>query len=157
MQIRRMGAEHIREAALLQMRYFAHPWTEKDYRSFYQDREKICLVAVCDNTVVGSCMVWCSFDVAELCNIVVAEAFRGQGGAQRLLAEAFRLSRIQGAERMLLEVRESNIPAIALYKRFAFEKISVRNSYYRDPVEDAWIMQAKLSGKSGMISVENRV
>ena len=44
----------------------------------------------------------------------------------------------------MLEVRESNEKAIALYEKFDFDEISRRKDYYRDPKEDAVVMKKYL-------------
>ena len=46
-----------------------------------------------------------------------------------------------GAERVSLEVRAHNISAGALYKKFGFIDIFIRENYYTDPVDDALIFQ----------------
>ena len=49
-----------------------------------------------------------------------------------------------GHESIMLEVRESNEKAIALYEKFDFDEISRRKDYYRDPKEDAVVMKKYL-------------
>ena len=46
----------------------------------------------------------------------------------------------RGAERMTLEVRPSNTPALRLYKGLGFAAIGVRKKYYQDNDEDAILM-----------------
>jgi ribosomal-protein-alanine N-acetyltransferase len=48
-----------------------------------------------------------------------------------------------GAERMLLEVREGNAPARTLYKAWGFEEFGVRKNYYEDG-ENAIVMQKQI-------------
>ena len=50
----------------------------------------------------------------------------------------------RGVKEIFLEVRASNTPAISLYLKCGFEKISVRKKYYGDPAEDAVIMRKTL-------------
>ncbi len=80
---------------------------------------------------------------AEVQTIGVAPVARGRGLGGRLLrallAEAVR----RGATSMLLEVRADNEPAIALYRRHGFERISVRRRYYQPDGMDAWIMRLR--------------
>ena len=47
---------------------------------------------------------------------------------------------VDGAKLFFLEVRESNTPAIALYKKLGFTKSGMRNNYYTNPVENAVLM-----------------
>ena len=44
-------------------------------------------------------------------------------------------------DRLLLEVRVSNAPAIALYEKLGFSPLGVRPGFYEAPREDALIMQ----------------
>ena len=50
----------------------------------------------------------------------------------------------RGAEQIFLEVRQSNTPARALYEKNGFTAIGLRKKYYKDPVEDAVLMQCRL-------------
>jgi ribosomal-protein-alanine N-acetyltransferase len=144
MQIKLMERGDIAGVVSLGQRNFSHPWREEEYLKTYQDSDKIYFVADEGGEIVASCAVWCSFEMADLCNIVVDERFRRQGVAGRMLASVLRECRRRGVERVLLEVRAGNAPAIALYEKFLFEKISLRKGYYRDPVEDGVVMQAVL-------------
>jgi ribosomal-protein-alanine N-acetyltransferase len=54
------------------------------------------------------------------------------------------VARERGVETVYLEVRESNEPALELYRRFGFSQIGLRRGYYDRPREDARILMAKL-------------
>ena len=45
---------------------------------------------------------------------------------------------------IMLEVRQSNLTAIAFYESLGFERISVRKKYYSAPIEDALIYRRKV-------------
>ncbi len=141
MQIKHMEKSETAAVAALQRDNFAHPWSEQDYTEHLQDEDKIYLIALQDDAVVGSCVLWCSFETADLCNIVVDPSHRREGIAEALLERAFKECTGKGAEQILLEVRESNEAAIGLYIKIGFNKISLRKNYYRDPQEHAVIMQ----------------
>jgi [ribosomal protein S18]-alanine N-acetyltransferase len=49
-----------------------------------------------------------------------------------------------GAKSIELEVRESNVAALGLYRRLGFIEQDKRKRYYKDPEEDAVLMTAKL-------------
>ena len=74
----------------------------------------------------------------EILNLAVAPKYRRAGLATLLLQSEFR----QGAV-FLLEVRESNAAARALYSRLGFAEISRRSDYYDNPPETAIVMQLK--------------
>jgi [ribosomal protein S18]-alanine N-acetyltransferase len=73
----------------------------------------------------------------EIENIAVAGSARRRGLGTRLLGELLDLARAKGATAMLLEVRESNHAARALYEKWAFVESGRRRRYYKDPDEDA--------------------
>ena len=80
----------------------------------------------------------------EIENIVVDERHKKRGIGttlvRRLLSEAL----AAGATSAILEVRESNAPARRLYEKTGFTSQGRRNSYYRDPVEDAILYRRSL-------------
>ena len=93
--------------------------------------------------VCGYACLFTLFETADLMNIAVDEPFRGRGIACRLIEALHKNAKELGAERVMLEVRVSNAPAIALYKKYGYEKIAVRKNYYGNG-EDADIMQKML-------------
>ncbi len=66
----------------------------------------------------------------------------GIGGV--LLAHAMAAAIARGATLATLEVRRSNLPAIALYERAGFATVHVRKGYYQDDGEDALVMLCDL-------------
>lgn len=73
----------------------------------------------------------------ELENMAVAEEHRRHGLGLQLLQSLIVRARERQARRILLEVRESNLAARALYEKCGFKMNGRRNSYYNDPREDA--------------------
>lgn len=86
--------------------------------------------------IKGYAILLDSVDVWEIMKIAVAKLDRKKGYADRLLNYIFSFSKMP----IMLEVRESNIPAIEFYKKNGFEKIGVRKNYYHDTNESALIM-----------------
>jgi ribosomal-protein-alanine N-acetyltransferase len=76
----------------------------------------------------------------ELENIAVLPEFRRRGLGRELLSALLKHARLQGAERILLEVRESNLAAIRLYQAAGFQQRGRRREYYLNPAEDALIL-----------------
>lgn len=86
-------------------------------------------------------------DEAELLTIGVAAAHQRQGLGRWMLVEMLNLARDRDIGRVFLEVRASNVAAIALYRNTGFCEIGVRRDYYRnaDGSEDALVMACDLS------------
>ncbi len=82
---------------------------------------------------------------AELETIAVAAKFQRRGIASQLfqaLSAELRLVRITD---LVLEVRASNQPALALYRALGFTRSGLRPRYYADPIEDAILMCLKVA------------
>ncbi len=95
------------------------------------------------NTLIIGFAVWMLIlDEAHLLNIAVAQNEQRQGLGAFLLNEVCKQSFALGAMRLFLEVRASNLPAQALYRRFGFQEIARRKNYYRAPngSEDALVL-----------------
>lgn len=90
------------------------------------------LVAEQDGRVVGHAVASVVADVAELQRIAVDPEHRRRGLAGALLDGVVDLAEREGAERLLLEVREDNADALAFYDRHGFVEIDRRRRYYRD-------------------------
>ncbi|HTU49464.1 MAG TPA: GNAT family N-acetyltransferase [Acidobacteriaceae bacterium] len=78
-------------------------------------------------------------------NMVVATSRQRQGIGQRLLAAGLLWCRAHASGTVFLEVRKSNLAAIALYERVGFTAVGNRPGYYRDPAEDGLQMQKILN------------
>ncbi|NJP38682.1 ribosomal protein S18-alanine N-acetyltransferase [Bacillus luteus] len=144
-EIRMMDTIDIEEVMDVEKRCFSTPWTRD---AFWQELTKnqfaYYFVAVHKHKVIGYCGLWVVVENANITNIAVDPEFRQQGVGENLLQSAMEMSRTLGAERLSLEVRVSNHPAQAMYKKYGFEPGGIRKRYYTDNQEDALVMWVKL-------------
>ncbi|QWW20742.1 ribosomal protein S18-alanine N-acetyltransferase [Schaalia sp. 19OD2882] len=82
---------------------------------------------------------------ADVMSVGVAPAHRGRGIGRALVEDLLRAAREAGAERVFLEVRRSNEGAQHLYRAVGFKEIGRVARYFRNPVEDAVTMCARLA------------
>ena len=100
------------------------------------------LVAEAPNgSIVGFAGVWFMRDQLHLVTIAVDPPYQRLGVAARLLLCCLALARGAEMPRVVLEVRESNTAAQALYERFGFRHLGRLRNYYRDDGEDALVME----------------
>ncbi len=105
-------------------------------------RDNSVYIVACEgDSIIGYCTIIASFETADLCNIAVKEDYRKQHIAEMIFEYAVKKCRAKSVERILLEVRESNTPAILFYDKIHFEKIGMRKNYYSNPSENALILQ----------------
>jgi ribosomal-protein-alanine N-acetyltransferase len=110
-------------------------WSSEQYNKLLGDgivllaeeADKLCGF-ICAQAVAGE---W------EVENVVVAEAMHRRGIADALLRRLIESAQSAAATAILLEARESNLPARHLYEKHGFHEAGRRRGYYRDPTEDA--------------------
>ena len=144
--VRRARTEDLDAICEIEAAAFSRPWCRDTFASILLRMEAELLVATDRDVVVGYTVLICATGEAELANLAVSPANRGQGVARALLAEATRTLEDRGVSHLYLAVRASNTGAINLYERFGFQGIGMHQSYYQDPAEDACILSLELSG-----------
>jgi ribosomal-protein-alanine N-acetyltransferase len=80
----------------------------------------------------------------ELTNIGLRQTIRNQGFGTILLKAFLEKCRHIGVSSVILEVRQSNAPAIAFYRKFGFDTTGRRRGFYSAPFEDALTMRLDL-------------
>lgn len=124
-------------------------------RSAYEDAitadggpRRIVLVAEMAGQIAGFSVASVVVGQAELESIAVVESSQRCGIGSELLQATKREARSLGAHEIVLEVRESNIGAAALYAKAGFGVMGRRPGYYGNPVEDAILLGLRLDGAS---------
>ncbi len=112
------------------------------------------LVAEVGGIVVGHAVASAAGDVAELQRIAVDPSYRRRGLASELLAVVEEQAAHQGAERVLLEVREDNTTAADFYRARGFEEVGRRGGYYRDGAA-AVVLGKKVGHRGGTASLDD--
>jgi ribosomal-protein-alanine N-acetyltransferase len=139
--IRKMTLDDVPAVVDLDQRSFSLPWPERSFRFELTDNPASrCWVAELDEKIVGMIVVWLIVDEAHVATIATHPDFRRKGIARQLLSHALRKLIEQGARSSFLEVRESNLAAQELYRKFGYEETGRRRRYYRDNDEDAILM-----------------
>lgn len=126
---------------------------EAYYTEITRPGETIMLVArplraeqgLSSSDILGFIAARLTADELHINNMAVREDWRQSGIGSLLLGGALEEGRRRGARSSFLEVRASNEPAKALYKRFGFSEQGRRPRYYADPLEDAVVMTAPLA------------
>lgn len=148
MEIRRMTLEDLPAVVALDTLSFTLPWPERSFRFELTDNPASrCWVAELDDRIVGMIVAWLLVDEAHIATLATHPEHRRQGIARNLLTYALRYMSKEGAVTSFLEVRESNLAAREMYRRFGYEEVGRRKRYYKDNGEDAILMT--LNGLEG--------
>ena len=101
-------------------------------------------------------LAWSVADELQLLDMASHPEHRRKGHARSLLAELLRYAQREHKRLFLLEVRQSNEPAIRLYRSAGFETTGVRRGYYSDTGEDAFEMRITLDPSTGQLLPEHQ-
>ncbi len=135
--LRPMQSDDLDAIMQIESRIYSHPWTRGNFSDSLNSGYSGWVLK--DNeTVIGYALLMMVMDEAHLLNLSIAKAHQKQGLGRYLLEHMLKIAKSHKATNMFLEVRPSNISAIALYENMGFCEISVRRGYYpADPKTSA--------------------
>lgn len=138
------------QARALEQRCFDDSWSESLWQLYLPQG---CSYLLCDDNSRLLAFALCHrvLDEAELLRIAVAPECRQQGLGRMLLQQTLVNLSEQGVTRLLLEVRASNVAAIALYQCCELQQDAIRKGYYETAVsgvrEDACLFSRTLGSQ----------
>jgi ribosomal-protein-alanine N-acetyltransferase len=137
-EIRRLTYADLPQVVAIERRAFTTPWSLAMFVLELSKSSGICLGADVEAELAG--YIVCSrYDtVWHVMNVAVDPDRRRRGIAGALIGAL--LDRVGPDAQLTLEVRRTNLGALALYERFGFRSAGVRRRYYADNGEDAVVM-----------------
>ena len=136
---------HIDQMAEIEIECFSVPWSREALLEELDNPYAHYVVCTdpAGNVVgyIGSRIV---LDEADITNVAVRPQYRRQGIGLQLVTAMLGLMRHLGVTSVLLEVRESNLPAQNCYTRAGFNVVGRRKGYYELPKEAALLMGRQL-------------
>ena len=100
------------------------------------------LVYILDNQPVAFINYYTMYERSELININVIADYQNQKIATKLMDSMIKDCIAKNISSITLEVKVTNQVAIHLYKKFGFQEVSIRKSYYQGI--DAILMKKEL-------------
>lgn len=145
-QVRWMIRRDLKQVLAIENESFEFAWTEDDFLNILRQRNAIGMVAEIDNRIVGMMIYELHKSHLHLLSFAVACEYRRLGvGSQMIDRLVLKLSQ-QRRQEIVLEVRETNLPAQLFYRSQGFRAIGVHREHYRDSSEDAYVMRFTLPG-----------
>lgn len=128
---------------------FSMPWSRTSFLFEVNDTRTSCPITLVEEAqVVGYAVAWFVADELHIGNIAVARWRQGNGLGKLLLEYLLKEAATRAVTYATLEVRVSNVRALALYRRYGFRGIAIRKRYYADNGEDAMVMMAEIGRTS---------
>ena len=148
--LRPMTLEDLSRVLEIERESFSEPWSRSnfEYEILHLDVSEL-MVAESDGNVIGYTVTWFLDEEVHLANIAVRNGFRERGVGKALVLDVMARAMGEGAAKILLEVRESNVEARKLYESLGFRAVGIRKNYYRKEKEDAILMQCLLQDVTG--------
>jgi ribosomal-protein-alanine N-acetyltransferase len=137
-----MHRSHLARVMEIEKTAYPKPWTEgvfADELSMQNRGSRYYLVALLGDRLIGYGGMIYMDDAAHITNVAVDVSMRRRGIATELLLDLSWGARRAGMKSLTLEVRESNVSAQSLYRRFGFVPVGVRAKYYENR-DDAIVM-----------------
>ncbi len=140
------------EVLQIEQASFEFPWTEEEFYRCLRQRNCIGMVAECDNQVVGYMVYELCKTRIHLLNFAVAPHYRRRGVGTQMIQKLIGKLSAQGRTRIVLEVRETNLPAQLFFRACQFRAVAVLRNYYTDTPEDAYLMQYRYRPEKQLFS-----
>lgn len=139
--LRGMTKDDIPAVERVEQTCFSDAWSEKLLSDMLESKwDEAWVLAAEEGTVIGYANFRFFAGEGELMRIAVLPEHRGRGESKKLMDRLEISAKEKEAPDLTLEVRAGNTSAVNLYKSYGFQAEAVRKNYYRDPVEDAFIM-----------------
>lgn len=143
--IRKMDIADLPQVLEVDKQSFTTPWPKDIFvQEIVQNLHAHYFVVEKDTEVIGYVGCWIVADDAQITNIAVHPAHRGQSLGERLFSYVLQYAISMGVTRLSLEVRVSNHVAQQMYRKFGLVPGGIRKNYYTDNQEDALVMWVNL-------------
>lgn len=135
-EIKIMTPEDAPAAAALEEKCFPFPWSENAIREELENGSAAFFSAWIGEKFVGHAGMITALGEGNVCNVAVDPSYRRRGVGEALVGALISEGERRDLDVLMLEVRASNAPAIALYKKLGFIEVGRRKNFYSRPRED---------------------
>jgi ribosomal-protein-alanine N-acetyltransferase len=120
---------------------FEFPWTEEEFIRCLRQRDCIGMVAEYSEQVVGFMIYELHRTRIHVLSFAVHPDFRRQSVGSAMITKLVSKLAYQRRNRIVLEVRETNLSAQLFFRSLGFRATGVLRNFYEDSTEDAFMMQ----------------
>lgn len=140
-QIRWLIRRDMDEVLSIERSSFQFPWTEEEFLCCLRQRNCIGTVAELDHRIVGFMIYELHKSMLRILNFAVATDVRRCGIGHQMVQRLIDKLSQQRRREIVLEVRETNVPAQLFFSNCGFRAITVLRQHYDDTCEDAYYMR----------------
>ncbi|HJV75228.1 MAG TPA: ribosomal protein S18-alanine N-acetyltransferase [Noviherbaspirillum sp.] len=139
-----MQVQDLPEVIAIENDVYPHPWSRGNFLDSLYSGYQAWTLRESSGALAGYFLLMLAVDEAHLLNISVRRDLQGHGVGRLQLDKVLAIARDNGMTSVLLEVRPSNLRALAVYQRYGFVQIGRRKGYYPaegNVREDAIVMR----------------
>ena len=141
MEIRLVTIEDAHAIYEIEQQSFSVPWRLESVLAELEGAANKLYMVICEeNHIVGYAGAWLVYDEGQITNIAILPSARSKGYGSKLTKQLIDECFSRGMHEIFLEVRISNLAALAMYRNLGFSVKGIRKEYYSEPTEDAYIM-----------------
>jgi len=140
-KVEKLGAADLDDLVVLERTCFDYHWTREQFLMGLEQGVYVILGIRSHRQLVGYVAFSIIEDEMEILNLAIHPHFRKQKLGTALMEAMLCNCRRRGVKKSFLDVKESNVPAIALYRKYGYEQYGVRRKYYPDTKEDALLFR----------------
>ncbi len=155
--IRWMIRRDMPEVINIEQGSFEYPWSEEDFIRCLRQRNCIGMVAEHDNRIVGFMIYELHKNQLHILNFAVRPDYRRRNIGRQMAGKLIGKLSQQRRNRIVLEVRETNLAAQIFFRNMGFRAMSVLRDYYDDTTEDAYVMHYRLTEDAALADPVNRI
>ena len=140
-KLTKLSIDHLPSILDIECESFSDAWSENMFLELFDSPLLHGFVAESVNgEILGFIMFYVLLPEIQILNVAVKQSARNHQIGSLLLKSALEYKDCGDIVLFTLEVRESNLPAISLYKKFGFKIDGMRKNYYTKPQENAILM-----------------
>jgi ribosomal-protein-alanine N-acetyltransferase len=155
--IRWMIRRDMPDALAIEADSFEFPWCENDFLRCLRQRNCIGMVAEQNDRIVGFMIYELHKTRLHILNFAVSSRYRRTGVGKQMVTKLVGKLSTQRRNRILLEIRETNLAAQLFFRSCGFRAVSVLRDFYEDTTEDAYLMQYRHRGDEAVAYEVERI
>ncbi len=139
--IRWMIRRDMPEVLEIERQNFEFPWIDEDFVRCLRQRNCIGMVAEHEDRVAGFMIYEFLKNRIHVLNFAVDPEYQRRGVGSQMVAKLSAKLSAQQRNRIVLEIRETNLAAQLFFRENGFRAVSILRGYYHDTPEDAYLLQ----------------
>lgn len=145
LRLRKMNVSDLPAVIAIEEKNYGFPWSEGIFKDCFKAGYS-CWVSEEMDKILGYSIASFAVGEAHILNLCVDPEEQGLGIGRKMMENLINVARTKKAETVFLEVRPSNLGAIALYEKLGFNEIGIRKDYYPADMgrEDALMLALQL-------------